>query len=133
MRENILNTVSKAKESSDIARTDLKKQEADFRFRLRGFPEQEREYMDIKRNQLIKNELYTFLMKRREENAMTLAATSPKCRIVNPAYSKNKPVAPQSLILLLIACGIGLVLPLSTYMERLFSLLSSITKMICAD
>ena len=111
MRENILNTVSKAKESSDIARTDLKKQEADFRSRLRGFPEQEREYMDIKRNQLIKNELYTFLMKRREENAMTLAATSPKCRIVNPAYSKNKPVAPQSLILLLIACGIGLVLP----------------------
>ena len=62
MRENILNTVSKAKESSDIARTDLKKQEADFRSRLRGFPEQEREYMDIKRNQLIKNELYTFLM-----------------------------------------------------------------------
>ena len=48
MRENILNTVSKAKESSDIARTDLKKQEADFRSRLRGFPEQEREYMDIK-------------------------------------------------------------------------------------
>ena len=35
MRENILNTVSKAKESSDIARTDLKKQEADFRTRLR--------------------------------------------------------------------------------------------------
>ena len=111
MRENILNTVSKAKESSDIARTDLKKQEQEFRARLRGFPEQEREYMDIKRNQLIKNELYTFLMKRRDESAMTLAATSPKCRIVNPAYSKNKPVEPQSLTLLLIACGIGLVLP----------------------
>lgn len=111
MRENILNTVSKAKESSDIARADLKKQEVEFRDRLRGFPEQERAYMDIKRNQMIKNELYTFLMKRREENAMTLASTSPKCRIVNAAYSKNKPVAPQSMLLLLIAFGVGLVLP----------------------
>lgn len=111
MRENILNTVSKAKESSEIARADLKKQEVEFRDRLRGFPEQERAYMDIKRNQLIKNELYTFLMKRREENAMTLASTSPKCRIVNAAYSKTKPVSPQSLLLLVIAFGAGLVLP----------------------
>lgn len=111
MRENILNTVSKAKESSEIARADLRKQEEDFRARLRGFPEQERAYLDIKRNQMIKNELYTFLMKRREENAMTLAATSPKCRIVNEAYSQNKPVAPQSLILLLVAFCVGLVLP----------------------
>lgn len=111
MRENILNTVSKAKESSDIARADLKKQEAEFKNRLRGFPEQERAYLDIKRNQMIKNELYTFLMKRREENAMTLASTSPKCRIVNAAYSKNKPVSPQSLLLLAIAFGVGLVLP----------------------
>ena len=110
MRENILNTVSKAKESSDIARADLKKQEVEFRTRLRGFPEQERAYLDIKRNQMIKNELYTFLMKRREENAMTLASTSPKCRIVNAAYSKNKPVSPQSLLLLAIAFGVGLVL-----------------------
>lgn len=111
MRENILNTVSKAKESSEIARADLKKQEVEFRTRLRGFPEQERAYLDIKRNQMIKNELYTFLMKRREENAMTLASTSPKCRIVNAAYSKSNPVSPQSLLLLVIALGVGLVLP----------------------
>ena len=111
MRGNILNTVSKAKESSEIARDDLKKQEADFKARLRGFPEQERTYLDIKRNQLIKNELYTFLMKRREESAMTLTATSPKCRIVNEAYSKDKPVAPQTMLLLLVALVVGLILP----------------------
>ncbi len=111
MRENILNTVAKAKESADIARADLKKQEVEFKSRLRGFPEQERAYMDIKRNQLIKNELYTFLMKRREENLMTLAATSPKCRIINPAYSKNKPVFPKKILFLIIGFGIGLILP----------------------
>ncbi|HIZ26097.1 tyrosine-protein kinase [Barnesiella sp. An55] len=122
MRDNILNTVSKAKESSEIARADLRKQEVDFRNRLRGFPEQERAYMDIKRNQMIKNELYTFLMKRREESAMTLASTSPKCRIVNAAYSKNKPVAPQSLLLLAIAFGIGLILPVFyLYGKTIFS------------
>ena len=89
----------------------MKKQEAAFKARLRGFPEQERTYLDIKRNQLIKNELYTFLMKRREESAMTLTATSPKCRIVNEAYSKDKPGAPQTLLLLLVALVVGLILP----------------------
>ncbi len=112
MRENILNTVTKAKESSDITRADLKKQEEEFKARLRGFPEQERAYMDIKRNQLIKNELYNFLMKRREESAMTLSSTSPKCRIINKAYSKTKPDSPKPLILLSIALGLGLVLPI---------------------
>lgn len=111
MRDNILNTVSKAKESSDIARNDLKKQEQEFRSRLRGLPEQERVYLDIRRTQLIKNELYTFLMKRREENAMTLASTSPKYRIINAAYSKNKPVSPKKLLLLALAFGVGLIIP----------------------
>ena len=90
----------------------MKKQEEEFKARLRGFPEQERAYMDIKRNQLIKNELYNFLMKRREESAMTLSSTSPKCRIINKAYSKTKPDSPKPLILLSIALGLGLVLPI---------------------
>lgn len=122
MRDNILNTVSKAKESSEIARTDLKKQEVEFRDRLRGFPEQERAYMDIKRNQLIKEELFTFLMKRREENAMTLASTSPKCRIINSAYSTSKPVSPQALLLLAVAFGLGLIIPVVyLYGKNIFS------------
>ncbi len=122
MRDNILNTVTKAKESADIARTDLKKQEAEFRARMRGFPEQERAYLDIKRNQMIKNELYTFLMMRREENAMTLASTSPKCRIVNAAYSTSKPIYPQSFLFLVVAFGIGLILPVVyLYGKNLFT------------
>ncbi len=122
MRENILNTVSKAKESSNITRNDLREQEQIFKERLRGFPAQERAYMDIKRNQLIKNELYTFLMKRREESAMTLSSTSPKSRIINEAYHKNKPIAPQKMLLLLIALGVGLVAPVVyLYGETLFA------------
>ena len=50
-------------------------------------------------------------MKRREESAMTLTATSPKCRIVNEAYSKDSPVAPQTMLLLFVAFVVGLILP----------------------
>ncbi len=112
MRENILNTVSKAKESSNIAREDLKQQEEAFQARLRGFPEQERAYLNLKRDQEIKSELYVFLMQRREESAMALSSTLPKCMVINSAYSSTKPVAPNILLLLLVALVAGLLLPI---------------------
>ncbi len=111
MRENILNTVSKSKESLNIAREDLKRQEEAFQARLRGFPEQERAYLNLKRDQEIKSELYVFLMQRREESAMALSSTLPKCMVINSAYSSTKPVAPNALLLLLVALVAGLLLP----------------------
>ncbi len=112
MRNNILNTVSKARESSNIAREDLRKQEESFRDRLRGFPEQERAYLNLKRDQQIKNELYIFLMQRREESVLALASAQSQCRVINSAYSTTKPVAPDALILLLVAFVVGLILPI---------------------
>ncbi len=112
MRDNILNTVLKAKETSDNTREDLRKQEEEMRQRLRGFPEQERVFFDLKRDQLIKQELYTFLMQRREETAMALSSTMPKYRIVNSAYSLTRPIAPDKKKILIMALLLGFILPI---------------------
>jgi tyrosine-protein kinase Etk/Wzc len=75
------------------------------------FPGQEKIFRNIDRQQNIKEALYLFLLQKREETSISLAVTIPKARVVNPAYTFFKPVAPQKSTIYLISFALGLVLP----------------------
>jgi capsular exopolysaccharide synthesis family protein len=84
-------------------------------------PTQEREIRSLYREQGIQNTLYTFLLQKREENALVLAATTPKGKIVDHAYAKSKPIAPKIPIVIFVALLAGLLLPIAIlYMRALF-------------
>ncbi|MBQ6647328.1 MAG: polysaccharide biosynthesis tyrosine autokinase [Muribaculaceae bacterium] len=85
-------------------------------------PTQEREIRSLYREQGIQNALYTFLLQKREENALVLAATTPKGKIVDNAYAQSKPVSPNVPVVLLIGLIAGLMLPvLLLYLKNLFT------------
>ena len=85
-------------------------------------PTQEREMRTLYREQGIQNTLYTFLLQKREENALVLAATTPKGKIVDYAYAQSKPVAPNVPVVLLIGLIAGIMLPiLLLYLKNLFT------------
>jgi len=87
-----------------------------------NFPTEERELRDLMRQQGIQNALYTFLLEKREENALLLAAKTPRGRIVDHAYSYSKPVSPKKPIVLVAALLLGLLLPLLLlYLKNLFT------------
>ena len=74
------------------------------------------------REQGIQNTLYTFLLQKREENALVLAATTPKGKVVDNAYAQSKPVSPNVPVVLLIGLIAGLMLPiLLLYLKNLFT------------
>lgn len=75
------------------------------------FPGQEKIFRNIDRQQNIKEALYLFLLQKREETSISLAVTTPKARIVNPAYTPSNPVSPQTAKIYLIALILGLALP----------------------
>jgi len=50
-------------------------------------------------------------LKKREENALTLASTIPSAKTLDKAYVIPEPVAPKKMIILLIALIIGMVIP----------------------
>ena len=111
MRENVLNTVIKAKEYNEIARNDLKAQENLLQNRLKGMPLQERLYMELKRDQLVKDELYIFLLQQKEENNLALAAAVPKGRIIDSAFNLSKPQSPKKMKLAFTTFILALLLP----------------------
>lgn len=88
--------------------------------RLGGIPTQERQYRDIQRKQTIKEQLYLFLMQRREDTALMIANTTPKGVIVDRAYSLQDPISMRKKMLLFIALVFSLIIPpIVLYVKKL--------------
>lgn len=79
---------------------------------IQAVPKQEKMALSIMRQQSIKEALYTFLLNKREENALQLAVTEANIRIVESPFGSNAPIAPQSTTFLLAALVVGLAIPL---------------------
>ncbi|HUS00537.1 MAG TPA: polysaccharide biosynthesis tyrosine autokinase [Chitinophagaceae bacterium] len=62
---------------------------------LRQIPQKERGLIDVTRQQSIKNNIYTFLLQKREETALNYASTVADLRVIETAdsYGPIKPVA----------------------------------------
>lgn len=79
---------------------------------LSQIPRKERGLLDISRQQAIKNNIYTFLLQKREETALSSAGTTPDLRVLEKgsSYGPIKPVAKNYyltgfLVGLLVAVG----------------------------
>lgn len=122
IRVNILKSVSRELASAEVALNELKQRERSSSNRLSQVPTQEREFLELQREQVIKNTLYSFLLQKREENQLVLAATTPKGKIVDDAFAFNKPIAPKKTMILFVALFLGLLIPaLWLYIKPLLS------------
>ena len=75
------------------------------------YPTQEKMFRSIDRQQSLKEQLYLYLLQKREENAITLAVTAPKAKVVNPAYTIGI-VKPNKDQIMYGALAVGFLLPL---------------------
>lgn len=75
------------------------------------YPSRERTFRNIERQRNIKESLYLYLLQKREENAITLAVTAPKAKVVNPAYTTGI-VAPNYKLIRIASLAIGLLVPI---------------------
>ena len=80
--------------------------------KMSSFPTTEREVRSLYRQQGIQNEIYTFLLQKREENALLLAANTPKGHIVDLPYVHSEPISPKKELVFFLALVAGLLLPL---------------------
>ncbi|MEZ0539255.1 GumC family protein [Fibrella arboris] len=78
---------------------------------IRTIPQKERQLLDISRQASIKGNLYTYLLQKREETAMSFASTVSDLRLIDDAKADPQPVKPVRRNYYLVALLIGLLLP----------------------
>lgn len=111
MRENVKKSVGRAVSTASVRLNELRSETNKSNNRLSSIPSQEREYLELKRDQTIKNQLYSYLLQKREENQLVLAATTPKGKIVDNAYAFIEPIAPNKKLIIVVALFVGLLIP----------------------
>ena len=122
MHHNVLQGLNSSIKGVDMQLNKVRGQANQTAGDLGQVPTQEREARELLRQQGIQNTLYTFLLEKREENALVLAATTPKGKIVDHAYSETTPVSPNKMIILAMALLAGLMLPMMlVYLKDLFT------------
>ncbi|WP_027388437.1 GumC family protein [Chryseobacterium gregarium] len=74
-------------------------------------PGQSKIYRGIERQQTLKEQLFLFLLQKREENAINLSVNVPKAKIVNPAFTSDFPVSPKRNLIIVAALILGILFP----------------------
>lgn len=111
MRQNIIASIASVRESLTITRNGLQERGSEFNSRIRTVPSQERQFVQIKRQQILKEEIYLFLYQKREENALMLAATSTPVRVIDKPKVNSLTAKPSLKMIGLVCFMLGLLIP----------------------
>lgn len=111
MRTNVQATLDATLKGLQITKEDLAREASRYSRRINDAPTQERQFVSIARQQEIKSGLYLILLQKREENAITLAATANNAKIIDEALADDNPISPKKTIVYLAALVLGVGLP----------------------
>ena len=83
--------------------------------RLSSTSGQQLELLSIERQQKVKEQLYIFLLQKREENELQGLLTVGNTRLIQRATGASAPIAPNKMMILLIALILGFGLPFAVF------------------
>ncbi|MBE8727044.1 GumC family protein [Flavobacterium hungaricum] len=111
LKSNIAESLKRMQSNLQIQARDLRGQESVLKSKIGKIPLQERQFRVIARQQKVKEELYLYLLKKREETAISLAATEPNARVIDFAKEEKNPISPKKKIIYLAGILLGLLVP----------------------
>ena len=111
MKANVQAAIDGTLKGLLIVKADLDREASRISRRISDAPGQERQYVSIARQQEIKAGLYLMLLQKREENAITLAATANNAKIIDEPVAEGGPVSPKPKMIYMIALVVGVGLP----------------------
>ncbi|MGB8703858.1 MAG: exopolysaccharide transport family protein, partial [Gillisia sp.] len=97
MRPNILDNVQSQKSNLQASLSNLYKNSGKYSTALRTIPEQERKLLEITRRKAVKNDLFAFLLQKREETALSYVPLNADDSVVTHAQASLEPVSPKGV------------------------------------
>ena len=112
MKITVKTTIASVLDGLKIQKNEIERQVHKFQGRISSVPQHEKEFLNKSRKQEIKATLYTMLLQKREENAITLAVTASNGRIIEKPLVEKVPVSPKKGIFFLVAIIVGTAIPM---------------------
>ena len=94
----------------------IRQQEATTTQQLASNPSQAKYLLSVERQQKVKEELYLYLLQKREENELSQAFTAYNTRMITAPRGSALPTAPNKKNILLVALALGLLVSGSYYL-----------------
>ena len=111
LKSNIRIAIVNVEKSQRIKINSLKKENLSVNEMITSVPTQEKQYRAIARQQELRENLFLFLMQKREEAEIAKLMYVPAAKIIEDARSGKYPVAPRKMLILLAGVIAGLAIP----------------------
>ncbi|MET1054836.1 MAG: polysaccharide biosynthesis tyrosine autokinase [Pedobacter sp.] len=110
IKPQIVQNLQNQRASLEASRRNLSSTTSNYSSALQSMPEKERKVVDISRQQQIKSNIYTFLLQKKEETALSYISNGSGSKIVNNAEASEFPVSPKRKMIYLAALfGAGIL------------------------
>lgn len=107
----IVSTIGNAQKKLRSSLRVLQRKNQQLQAKLRSMPSVERDLTEIVRQKDIKENLYIYLLQKREESALSMAVAMANARVVDAAKPNDIPIEPKPSLIYSIALFLGLGIP----------------------
>lgn len=112
---NVEKSISNAKHRADVISSHANQALG----RFEQMPGYEREYVNLMRDRELKNELYIFLLQKKENSLLNLTSNVAPSFVIDEAYSATKPNKKKPIIVITLCLLMALLLPLLWVLWRM--------------
>ena len=118
MNQSILELLQNVDQNAQLLITDLEERIGRIESTFGSLPQTEQNLIRIEREFSLNEELYTFLLEKRAESAITRASNTPGNKIIETALVDPRPISPKKALTFLIALILGTAIPVGFSMLR---------------
>ncbi|MDR2474783.1 MAG: polysaccharide biosynthesis tyrosine autokinase [Bacteroidales bacterium] len=120
LRGIILQSIANIRKRAMLSIDNLRQQQRLTQARAMEVPVLDRKLEEITRQQSVKVDLYTYLLRKREETALAQAAISPKAKIITEPVVSYFPISPNRQKMMMYSILAGLFIPIGVIVIRDF-------------
>jgi hypothetical protein len=112
LRLIVLKNINSYLKGLTVSRANLQNQSNSSLNKIENVPAQARIFLDYTRQQTVKQDLYVYLLQKREETAISKTSTISTARVVDPAKSSYEPDKSKISLVFVLCLIMGFVCPL---------------------
>ncbi len=107
LRDNIVSSVDRMYVNASVALRDIKNEDGRTKSRISELPALERQYLTLKRDNMLQEQMYLFLLQQREELNMNINATTYPAQVVDAPYVLAEQPGLTRMMLLVLGAFLG--------------------------